>query len=81
MAFHADGVLAGAYRGSRAGLSKTLLHAVSDVPFTIGRLKRDFGQALCVPSLDMAGYFQPLAEVTCPRCRDIITRLIPSCPR
>jgi len=81
MAFHADGVLAGAYRGGRADLSKTLLHAVSDVPFTIGRLSRRAGQALCVPSLDMAGYYQPLSEVTCPRCREIITRLVPSCPR
>lgn len=81
MAFHADGVLAGAYRGKGASLATTLLHAVSDVPFTIGRLRRSFGQALCVPSLDMAGYFQPLSEVTCPRCRDIIVRLVPSCPR
>lgn len=78
MALFSAGVLAGAYRGGRADLSVTLHHAVSDAPLHAGRLKRAYGQALCNPRLDIvdSGDWHELARVDCPRCREIVARLV-----
>lgn len=71
--FAAD-VLAGAYRGG--GMERTLLsHAVADTPVTLGRLKRDAGEAFCVKSLNLADcvVWEPVGTVTCPACLAILT--------
>jgi hypothetical protein len=79
---YADGVLAGAYRGRDISQRNLLSHAVSDTDFAIGRLRRRAGQALCVPTLDMSQQQLPLAQVDCPRCREIVMRAFPqACPR
>lgn len=76
MPLYADAVLAGAYRGARRDLTKTLYHAVSDKPVAAGRLHRNAFEALCNPALDLSGQQLMLARVDCPRCREIVARLV-----
>lgn len=77
MPLFSAGVLAGAYRGGRADLTRTLSHAVSDCPVNVGRLRRGYGQAFCVPTLDLvdAGGWGSIERVDCPQCRDVLGRI------
>lgn len=78
MQFFADGICAAAYRGGPATM---LMHIVSDTPFTIERIRRTAGQALCNPRLDVCGGWDPVGTATCPKCVEMYGRLLPSCAR
>lgn len=72
------GVLAGAYRGRNLSARTLLHHAVADQPFTAGRLQRGHGQAFCDKSIDMvdSGGWDATNNITCPRCQEIVRRLM-----
>lgn len=78
---YAASILAGAYKGKDISERVLLRHAVSDAAITIGRLKRDDGEALCdrqqstATNLADSCTWQEVALVTCPRCLDILRRL------
>ncbi len=71
------GVLAAAYKGKDISERALLVHAVCDEAFVDGRLHREAGEAFCNRKLDLvdAGGWQPTAEITCPRCAEILARL------
>lgn len=81
MSLYAASILAGAYKGKDISERVTLRHAVSDAAITIGRLKRDDGEAFCdkqqSTATNLADSFswQEVAMVTCPRCLKILGRL------
>lgn len=81
---YAAGVLAGAYgfKGRRGGFDENktmLLHAVSDADFTVGRLKREAGEAFCNKNLstatnlaDSGSWESDVKKVDCPKCVGIL---------
>lgn len=71
----ACGVLAASYRGRDLSQRALLSHAVSDAPLSVGRLKREAGEALCNRDLGMCGESAPIERVDCPKCLEIIARL------
>lgn len=76
----AASILGGAYKGKDIAERMTLRHAVSDMPFAIGRIKRDDGEAFCdrkystATTLADSFSWQEATEVTCPRCLEILRR-------
>lgn len=76
----AAGVLAGAYKGADISDRALLKHAVADAAVTVGRLKREAGEALCNRKVNTVDSYvwEPVSEVTCPKCREIAARLAPA---
>ena len=71
----AAGVLAGAYRAGR--LEAVLLkHGTSNGPVREGRLKREYGEALCDRKINLVDevIWEPASEITCPKCKEIVAR-------
>ena len=72
------GVLAGAYRGKDIGKRTLLTHAVPIRDIASGKLRRKAGEALCDRKLSDAtnlvdeGGWVNVAEVTCPKCLDVM---------
>lgn len=76
-AFASASVLAGAYKGSDISERETLRHVVPYESLTVGRLKREAGEALCRRSLDLvdSGAWRNVSQATCPKCLEILQRI------
>ena len=74
-AIFSAGVLAGAYKAGRENAT-LLKHGVSNGPVREGRLKREYGEALCDRNIDTVdeGAWGPASEITCPKCKEIVAR-------
>lgn len=73
MAIYSSSVLAGAYKGSDKIM---LTHATSDEAITLGKMKRESGEAFCNKKLNLADscVYEAVSEVTCPKCLEILAR-------
>lgn len=69
--------LGGNYRGKNADLKSILHHAVSDEPITIGRMKREPGEAFCSKVLynEDSYSWENGTKIDCPKCVEIVNRL------
>lgn len=77
------GVLAGAYKGKDISERATLTHAVADGPISVGRLKRDAGEAFCTSSLNEydgnlvdSGAWEAASNIDCPKCLEHVGRVM-----
>lgn len=75
------GIFAGAYRNGAPGDGDTVLtHACFETDTTVGRLRREAGQALCNRKLNACAFedatmFEDATKIDCPKCLAIVARI------
>ena len=74
----AAGVLAGRYVGKDISERALLNHAVSDTDVSEGRLKRGPGEAFCNRKIELVDsvVWEDADKISCPRCKDIVARIV-----